>query len=72
MDALPHDAAGFGQRREDYVDNIRDVFVKRDPKNADTHKANAEAYKAKILAVIEPIKAELAKLPREQALARVE
>src|SRR5690606_7921897 len=46
-----------------YVDNIRDAFVKYDPANAETYKANAEAYKAEITATIEPIKAELAKVP---------
>src|SRR6478752_231982 len=44
-----------------YVDNIRDAFAKHDPKNAETYKTNAEAYKAKIRAIIDPIKAELAK-----------
>ncbi|EUB98513.1 ABC-type metal ion transporter, periplasmic subunit [Rhizobium sp. CF080] len=46
-----------------YVDNIRDAFVKHDPKNAEVYKTNANAYKAKITAAIEPIKAELAKVP---------
>ncbi|MEN3150649.1 metal ABC transporter substrate-binding protein [Neorhizobium sp. IRAMC:178] len=46
-----------------YVDNIRDAFVKYDPKNAATYKANAEAYKEKIKATIDPIKAELAAVP---------
>ena len=31
-----------------YVDNIRDAFVKHDPKNAISYKANAEAYKRKL------------------------
>ncbi len=46
-----------------YVDNIRDAFVKYDPANADTYKVNAEAYKQKIRAAIEPIKAKLATVP---------
>ncbi|MDQ0472141.1 metal ABC transporter substrate-binding protein [Labrys wisconsinensis] len=49
-----------------YVDNIRDAFAKHDPKNAETYKANAEAYKAAITAVVDPIKAELAKVPEQK------
>lgn len=49
-----------------YVDNIRDAFVKYDPKNASVYKANAEAYKAKINATIEPIRKELAAVPEER------
>ncbi|MBX3581674.1 MAG: metal ABC transporter substrate-binding protein [Rhizobiaceae bacterium] len=49
-----------------YVDNIRDAFAKYDPANAETYKANAESYKAKITAAIDPIKAELAKVPEER------
>lgn len=49
-----------------YVDNIRDAFAKHDPKNAGTYKANAEAYKSRIKAVVDPIKAELAAVPDER------
>ncbi|CAN7494533.1 metal ABC transporter substrate-binding protein [Neorhizobium sp. LjRoot104] len=49
-----------------YVDNIRDAFVKYDPKNAATYKANAEAYKEKIKATVDPIKAELAAVPEDK------
>ncbi|HQS48651.1 MAG: iron ABC transporter substrate-binding protein [Rhizobiales bacterium 24-66-13] len=49
-----------------YVDNIRDAFMRYDPKNAETYKANAETYKAKIRSVIDPIKAELARVPEEK------
>ncbi|WP_037085634.1 metal ABC transporter substrate-binding protein [Neorhizobium vignae] len=49
-----------------YVDNIRDAFVKYDPKSAATYKANAESYKQKIKAAIDPIKAELAKVPEDK------
>lgn len=49
-----------------YVDNIRDAFVKHDPGNADTYRANAEAYKRKIAAVIAPIRARLETVPEER------
>ena len=49
-----------------YVDNIRDAFVKYDAKNAETYKANAEAYKKKITDAIAPIRAELEAIPAEQ------
>ena len=49
-----------------YVDNIRDAFARHDPANADTYRANAEAYKAKITAAIDPIRAELAALPPDR------
>ncbi|MFS2324778.1 metal ABC transporter substrate-binding protein [Brucella sp. H1_1004] len=49
-----------------YVDNIRDAFVKYDPDNAHTYKANAEKYKAEITAAIDPIKAEFASIPAEK------
>ena len=49
-----------------YVDNIRDAFVKYDPKNAETYKANAEEYKKKITDAIAPIRAELEAIPMEQ------
>lgn len=49
-----------------YVDNIRDAFVKYDPANAATYKANADAYKQKIRAAIEPIKAKLTAVPEDK------
>ena len=49
-----------------YVDNIRDAFVKYDPKNADTYKANADAYKQKIEATIAPIREMLDKIPADK------
>jgi len=49
-----------------YVDNIRDAFVKYDPANADTYKANAAAYKQKIEEAVAPIRAELAAIPEQK------
>lgn len=49
-----------------YVDNIRDAFVKYDPDNAEKYKHNAEVYKNKIRATIDPIKNELVRLPEEK------
>ena len=49
-----------------YVDSIRDAFVKYDPKNADTYKANADAYKQKIEATIAPIREMLDKIPADK------
>lgn len=49
-----------------YVDNIRDAFVKYDPQNAAVYKSNADAYKQKLEAVIEPIKSELSKVPESK------
>ena len=49
-----------------YVDNIRDAFVTHDPANAETYRANAEAYKARIAAAIEPLRAQLATVPEER------
>lgn len=49
-----------------YVDNIRDAFVKYDPENAEIYKQNAETYKTKIRATIDPIQKELSDLPEER------
>ncbi|MEM6620256.1 MAG: metal ABC transporter substrate-binding protein [Pseudomonadota bacterium] len=47
-----------------YVDNIRDALAAADPANADTYTANAESYKSAIRAVLEPLRAELAAIPK--------
>lgn len=49
-----------------YIDNIRNGLAQYDAANAATYEANAEAYKAQITAVIEPIKAELSAIPEER------
>ena len=49
-----------------YVDNIRDALVKHDPANADTYKANAQAYKALIESTIGPIRERLQNIPENR------
>ena len=49
-----------------YVDNIRDAFMKYDPKNAETYRANAETYKRKITDAIAPIRAKLDAIPADK------
>lgn len=49
-----------------YVDNIRDAFVTYDPDNADTYRANAEAYKEEIEAAIAPIREALSQIPDDK------
>jgi manganese/iron transport system substrate-binding protein len=49
-----------------YVDNIAKAFSEHDAANAATYAANAEAYKAKIDATVEPIRAALATVPEER------
>ncbi|MDJ1160085.1 metal ABC transporter substrate-binding protein [Chelatococcus sp. SYSU_G07232] len=49
-----------------YVDNIRDAFVKYDPKNAEIYRANAETYKKKITDTIAPIRAKLDVIPADR------
>ncbi|TNB49675.1 metal ABC transporter substrate-binding protein [Martelella lutilitoris] len=49
-----------------YVDNIRDAFAEQDPDNAETYRANAEAYKHEIRAAVGPIQAKLDTVPEEK------
>lgn len=49
-----------------YVDNIRDAFIQHDPENAEIYRANAESYKAEIIAVAAPIREALAALPEDR------
>ncbi len=46
-----------------YVDNIRDALVRHDPANAEVYQRNAEAYKARIEATTEPIRARIQQIP---------
>lgn len=49
-----------------YVENIRAALVEVDPTNADTYNANAEAYTKKLLALDEPVRRTLQKIPAEK------
>jgi manganese/iron transport system substrate-binding protein len=49
-----------------YVDNIRDAFVEHDPDNAETYRANAQAYKAEITATLAPLREKILAVPAEQ------
>ncbi len=49
-----------------YIDNIEKALSEQDPKNAAVYAANAKAYKEKIRAVIEPLRAEIAAIPEEK------
>lgn len=49
-----------------YVDNIRDALSEHDPDNAAIYDANAETYKAEILAEIAPLRDLIATVPQDQ------
>lgn len=49
-----------------YIDNIAVAFAARDPGNAATYAANAEAYKAELRATIEPLREQIAEIPEER------
>lgn len=49
-----------------YVDNIRDALSEHDPENAATYAANAEAYKAKITADIDPLREAVLAIPEDR------
>lgn len=49
-----------------YVDNIQMALSKADPANAATYAANAEAYKADLRAALDPLKAQIAALPKDR------
>ncbi|RYF60206.1 MAG: metal ABC transporter substrate-binding protein [Comamonadaceae bacterium] len=49
-----------------YVDNIRDALIKHDPEHAQTYRDNAQAYKLKIDAAIEPVRARLKTIPADR------
>lgn len=49
-----------------YVENIRKALTDLDPANAAIYEANARTYSQKISAEIEPMKAEIAKIPENE------
>jgi manganese/iron transport system substrate-binding protein len=49
-----------------YVENIRDALVKTLPQHADSFKANADSYIAKIRQTAAPVRAKLAAIPENQ------
>lgn len=48
-----------------YVDNIAKAFIEADSDNAETYRANAEAYKEEISAALAPLQEALAGVPEE-------
>jgi manganese/iron transport system substrate-binding protein len=49
-----------------YVDNIRDALVEHDPARAETYRRNAEAYKARITATLDPLRQQLQAIPEQR------
>ncbi|MBU0581694.1 MAG: metal ABC transporter substrate-binding protein [Alphaproteobacteria bacterium] len=49
-----------------YIDNIAKALAEHDPENAAVYAANAQAYKEKIHAVVEPLRAEIATIPEDK------
>ena len=49
-----------------YIENIRQALVKYDPANAEAYNANAKAYADKIIALDQPLRERLAKVPESQ------
>ncbi|QBQ64154.1 metal ABC transporter substrate-binding protein [Actinobacillus indolicus] len=49
-----------------YIENIRQALVKYDPANAEAYNANAKAYADKIIALDQPLRERLAKVPEAQ------
>lgn len=49
-----------------YIDNIRDAMSEHDPDNAEVYAANAETYKAELVAAIAPLRDLIASVPEDQ------
>lgn len=49
-----------------YIENIRQALVKYDPANTEAYNANAKAYADKIVALDQPLRERLAKVPEAQ------
>ena len=64
---LPNPHAWMGlDNAQIYVDNIRDALVTHDPDNAETYRANADAYKERITQTIAPLRDRVAAIPEQQ------
>ncbi|MEW9920166.1 metal ABC transporter substrate-binding protein [Marimonas sp. MJW-29] len=49
-----------------YIDNIKKAFAKNDPENAKVYAANAAAYKDRLRATLEPLRAAVSAIPEDQ------
>lgn len=49
-----------------YIDNIKAALSDRDPEGAGDYAANAERYKARLRAAIEPLRAQIATIPEDK------
>ncbi len=49
-----------------YIDNIRDAFVRHDPDNAETYRANADAYKTRVRETLDPLRARIMAIPEDR------
>ncbi|MFZ7175355.1 metal ABC transporter substrate-binding protein [[Pasteurella] aerogenes] len=49
-----------------YIENVKQAFIKYDPKNADIYQKNASAYAEKIKALDKPLRKKLMQVPENQ------
>lgn len=49
-----------------YIDNIKAALSERDPEGAGDYAANAERYKARLRAAIEPLRAQITEIPEDK------
>ena len=49
-----------------YIDNIVTAFSNQDPNNADVYMANADTYKKELRSTIEPLRAAIARIPKDR------
>lgn len=60
----PHAWMGL-ENAQIYVDNIAKAFAAHDPENAAIYQTNAQAYKERLRAALEPLKAQIAAIPED-------
>ena len=63
--ANPHAWMGLAEA-EIYVDNIAAALAEHDPENAETYRANAEAYKVEIEATVAPLRDRIQAIPEDR------